>query len=277
MLPADNMWNTDISQAPVDALSDAYVASIGASTGLHADFGTEWNGAPNGIPFALVPSDQALVPVSFTWADESDAGPYPIPPDVPIEGGPSGDGDRHVLVVETGSCTLYEVYDAWPSGPGWTGGSGAIWHLDQNEQRPDGWTSADAAGLPILPGLVRYDEVMERGEILHALRVTVSGAQSAYIYPATHSDGQAGSDPNAPPMGLRLRLRTDFDMSGYSEPIQVILRAMQRFGLVVADTGGDWFISGAPNALWDDDVLHELQGVVGADFEAIETGTIHPY
>jgi len=278
ILPADNFWNTDISDLPVHALSDAYIASIGTNTGLHPDFGTEWNGAPNGIPYVLVPGDQALVPVSFYYPDESDPGPYPIPADAPIEGGPQGDGDRHILVVETGSCTLYEMYDAWPDGAGWASGSGAVWHLNANERRPDGWTSADAAGLPILPGLVRYDEAVEQGEIRHALRFTVSSAQSAYLYPATHSDGQGGSDPNNPPMGQRLRLRADFDLQSFSLPIQAILQAMKTYGLVVADTGSDWFISGAPDPRWDDDMLRELGDVVGSDFEAVDNGeAIHVY
>ncbi len=279
MLPPDSVWNTDISAAPVHPNSVAYVAAIGAAVGLHADFGTTWQGAPNGIPYTLVSATQPLVPVTFTWADESDPGPYPIPVDPLIEGGSAGDGDRHVLVLETGSCTLYELYRAFPAAAGgWTADSGAVWHLDRVEQRPDGWTSADAAGLPILPGLVRYDEAVEQGEIRHALRVTVQAAQSAYIYPATHSDGVAGADPNYPPMGLRLRLRADFDWSTFSAPIQAILRALQTYGLIVADTGGDWYVSGAPDARWDDTMLHdELLRVVGADFEAVYTGSIHPY
>ena len=277
ILPPDSMWNTTIADAPVHERSAAYVRTMGVDTTLHPDFGTVYAGAPNGIPFTIVPGGQALVPVSFYYPDESDPGPYPIPADPRIEGGPDGDGDRHILVLETGSCTLYEVFDARPDGAGgWDCGSGAIWHLDRNERRPDAWTSADAAGLPILPGLVRYDEVMS-GEVRHAIRFTVNGAQSAYIYPATHSDGRRGSDLDAPPMGLRLRLRADFDMSAFDEPIRVILRAMQRYGVVVADTGGDWFISGAPDPRWDDDMLRQLRMVRGGDFEAVYTGESMPY
>ncbi len=281
LFPADNPWNTDISDVsafPVDPMSSAYIASIGAEVGLHPDFGAEYNGAPNGIPYVIVPASQPKVAIDFVDSpDESDPGPYPVPADAPIEGGPQGDGDRHVLVVQQGSCTLYEMFSSFPKGSTWEAGSGAVWHLDKNEIRKDEWTSADAAGLAILPGLVRYDEAVEQGEINHALRVTVSGAQKAFIYPASHSDGSAGADPNAPPMGLRLRLRASFDVSGFPPPIQVILRAMKKYGLMVADSGSNWYISGAPDPKWDDDMLHELGKVVGSDFEAVTTGAIHPY
>ncbi len=276
MLPDDSMWNTEISQAPVHALSSQYIANMGAGSGLmgnapvHPDFGE----GTNGIPYVLVPASQATVPITFDASgDESDPGPYPIPLNAPIEDG----GDLHVLALETGSCTLYELYTSRQVGNGWTAGSGAIWHLNKNEQRPDGWTSADAAGLPILPGLVRYDEVFEKKDIRHALRVTADRVQSAYIYPATHSDGVYGHDPNFPPMGLRLRLKAGFDVSGYPEPVQVILRAMKTYGLVVADTGGDWYVSGVPDNRWKDSVLRELEKVKGSDFEAVDTGAVHPY
>lgn len=278
LFPSDNLWNTPIDALPLHPSSDAYVASIGLGTPLHPDFGTVYDGAPNGIPFLVVPADETAVPVSFTWADESDPGPYPVPQDAPIEGGPAGDGDRHVLVVQQGACTLYELFNASPTGGGWDADSGAIWHLDQNEQRPAGWTSADASGLAILPGLVRYDEAVEAGAIEHALRVTVSGAQSAFIPPASHSDGQAGSDPSAPPMGLRLRLKADVDVSGLPPEVQVIAKAMKKYGLVVVDTGGDWYVSGAPDDKWSDDALAELGQLTGADFEAVDTGQpIVPY
>lgn len=278
LFPPDNPWNTDISGFPVDPKSSAYIASIGADVGLHPDFGPEYLGAPNGIPYVVVPANQPNVGVTFVDSpDESDPGPYPIPPDAPIEGGPQGDGDRHVLVVQQGSCTLFETFSSYPKGATWEAGSGAVWHLDKNEIRKDTWTSADAAGLAILPGLVRYDEAVELGEIKHALRMTVSAAQKAYIYPASHSDGSAGKDPNAPPMGLRLRLHASFDVTAFSPPIQVVLKAMKKYGLFVADSGSDWFISGAPDAKWNDDMLHELGKVHGSDFEAVTTGAIHPY
>ena len=278
ILPADSMWNTPIDQEPVDDRSDTYIDSIGRDTPVHPDFGAPWQGAPNGIPYDVVPPDQPMVPVTFDYADESDPGPYPIPPDAHIEGGPDSDGDRHVLVLQQGTCTLYELFYAWPQGDGsWHAGSGAIWHLDRNEQRPDGWTSADAAGLPILPGLVRYEEVMEQGEIRHALRVTLERIQRAYVHPASHSDGRCGSDPSCPPMGVRLRLKADFDISPFPEPVQVILRAMKKYGLVVADTGGSMFVSGVPDDRWDDDMLHTLHQVTAGDFEVVRHGEIIPY
>ena len=278
LFPADNPWNTDISGFPVDPKSSAYIASIGAETGLHPDFGAPYQGAPNGIPYVVVPANQPSVAVLFTASpDESDPGPYPFPLDAPIEGGPQGDGDRHVLVLQQGTCTLFETWSSYPKASSWEAGSGAIWHLDKNEIRKDTWTSADAAGLAILPGLVRYDEAVEAMEIKHAIRVTVSGAQKAFIYPASHSDGQGGTDPNAPPMGLRLRLQAGFDVTPFSPPVQVMLKAMKKYGLMVADTGSNWFISGVPDDRWDDGVLHELSMVTGSNFEAVTTGAIHPY
>ncbi|MCD6497321.1 MAG: hypothetical protein J7M25_03350 [Deltaproteobacteria bacterium] len=280
LFPADNMWNTAIDQLPVHARSNDYITSIGGDTHLHPDFGTVWDGAPNGIPYTVVPDDQAMVDVTFQWADESDPGPYPIPPDALIEGGPQGDGDRHVLVVRQGSCILYELYDAHlQPDNSWTAGSGAIWHLDQNEVRPDDWTSADAAGLAILPGLIRYEEVYVQGVINHAIRVTVSQLQKAYMHPATHSDGRCGSDPTCPPMGLRLRLKANFDLSSFDAHMQVILRAMKKYGIVVADTGSDMYISGAPDSRWDDDLLgSSFSQMHASDFEAVDTGeAIHQY
>ena len=278
MFPADNPWNTDISVYPVDPKSSVYIASIGAGAALHADFGPPYEGAPNGIPYVIVPASQPKMDVLFVDSpDESDPGPYPIPADAPIEGGPQGDGDRHVLVLQQGSCTLFEIYSSFPKGSTWEAGSGAVWHLDKNEVRKDTWTSADAAGLAILPGLVRYDEAVEQTEIKHALRMTVKSIQNAFIYPATHSAGAAGSDPDAPPMGLRLRLKAGFDITPFSPTMQVILKAMKKYGLIIADSGSNWYISGAPSDLWDDDMLHELGTVVGSNFEAVTTGEIHPY
>lgn len=274
LFPPDNPWNTDISAYPVHPDSAAFLATIGLTRGLHPDFGTVWEGAPNGIPYVLVTGAQARVPVSFEYDDESDPGPYPVPPNAPIEGGPAGDGDRHVLVVDVDNRRLYELFDAHPvnGGASWTAGSGAIFDLTSNELRPLYWTSADAAGLPILPGLVRFDEVAS-GEIRHALRFTANLTQRGFILPATHF-ASSSNDPARPPMGLRVRLKASYDISGFSASNQVILRALQRYGMFVADNGGNWFISGAPDPRWDDDDLHELGRVKGSDFEAVQTGPI---
>ncbi len=279
MFPADNPWNTDMSQYPLHENSDAFIDSIGRDTNLHPDFGTEWEGAPIGIPYVLVTSDQAKVDVTFDYDDESDAGPYPIPEDPPIEGGPDSDGDRHILMIDTDECVLYELYSAYPpeaSGEPWQAGSGAIFDLSSNELRPEGWTSADAAGLPILPGLVRYDEVVEGGEILHALRFTVSNSQRAYIHPATHGASDS-TDANLPPMGLRVRMKADYDCSGYSQEVQVICTALKRFGMLVADNGSDWYVSGAPDTRWSDDNLSDLGDITGDAFEVVDTGPVLPW
>jgi hypothetical protein len=205
----------------------------------------------------------------FTYWDESDLGGYPIPADPPIEGGADSTGDRHVLIVRQGECRLYELYAAYPRGDStWTAGSGAIFDLNSNALRPDSWTSADAAGLPILPGLVRYEEVMT-GEIKHAIRFTAAQVYSGYTWPARHSDGRSSSTNN-PPMGQRFRLKTSIDISGFSPEVQVILQALKTYGLVLADTGGNWYISGTPNPSWNDDHLHELTQLTGVDFEAVD-------
>ena len=271
--PPDNPWNQDISSLPVHANSTAYLTSIGLDTGLHADFGTVWNGAPNGIPYTVVRGNQARVAVTFDYDDESDPGPYPIPPDAPIEGGPNATGDRHVLVVDLDNKKLYELFSAYPSGGGWSAGSGAIFDLNSNALRPAGWTSADAAGLPILPGLVRYDEAVEQGEIRHALRFTVSRSQRAYIPPATHF-ASSRTDANLPPMGLRVRLKASFNVAPYPPAVQVILRAMKTYGMFVADNGSNWYVSGAPDSRWSDDDLHTLGSVRGRDFEVVYTGEL---
>ena len=275
LFPADNPWNTDVSGYPVHPLSSQFIASIGASGHLHPDFGTVWDGAPNGIPYIVVAGDQARVPVTFYYPDESDPGPYPIPADAPIEGGPSSTGDRHVIILDATHRMLYELYDAHPAGDHWEAGSGAIFDLTSNALRPEGWTSADAAGLPMLPGLVRYDEVAS-GEITHALRFTVDETQQAYIHPATHY-ASSDTNPNLPPMGLRLRLRADYDISGFPARVQVILRALKKYGMIVADNGSSWYISGAPDPRWSDDELHTLSQVPGSAFEAVYTGpTVTP-
>lgn len=275
IFPADNPWNTDVSAYPVHPMSDAYIASIGIDTGMHADFGTVWEGAPIGIPWVEVPGDQPRVPVTFEYDDESDPGPYPIPPDAPIEGGPDADGDRHVIALDLENCLLYELFAAYPEdgGASWSAGSGAIFDLSSNALRPDGWTSADAAGLPVYPGLVRYEEVVEEGVIDHALRFTVSRSQRAYIHPATHFASD-DTDPSLPPMGLRLRMKADYDCSGLASEIQVICTALKTYGMFVADNGSDWYLSGAPHPMWNDDALHDIDGITGAAFEVVETGEL---
>jgi hypothetical protein len=272
MFPGDNYWNTPVVNAPIHPQSSDFVAAIGAAATVHPDFGTVWAGAPNGIPYVVVPQDQATVDMGaddFTYWDESDPGGYPIPADPPIEGGADGTGDRHVLIVRQGECRLYELYAAYPRGDGtWTAGSGAIFDLNGNNLRPNSWTSADAAGLPILPGLVRYEEVMS-GEIRHAIRFTAAQVYSGYTWPARHSDGRSSSTSN-PPMGQRFRLKASVDISGFSPEVQVILQALKIYGLVLADTGGNWYISGVPNMNWNDDHLHELVQLTGTDFEAVD-------
>jgi len=276
LLPADHVWNVRVDALPVDPASDAYVAAIGLDAPLHPDFGAGlWAGGAIGIPFDLVGSGQATVPVRFYYGDESDPGPYPIPPDAFVEGapaaglpGPAG-GDRHVLVVDTGGCLLYELFDAERQGDGsWAAGSGALFDLRGYALRPDGWTSADAAGLPILPGLVRYDEVAA-GEIRHALRFTAPRTRRAYVWPARHFASSL-TDPALPPMGQRFRLRADADLSGFSPEALAIARALQAYGMILADNGSAWFLSGAPDERWDNDALRDLRRLRGRDFEAVD-------
>jgi hypothetical protein len=278
VFPADNIWNARVDTLPLDANSATYVATIGAGNYVHADFGSgDWppgSGSPIGIPYVDVPSTQARVPVTFDYDDESDAGPYPIPPDAPIEGGPDSDGDRHVLVLDRDNCVLYEMFYAFPldGGSNWHAGSGAIFDLKSNTLRPDGWTSADAAGLPILPGLVRYEEVAA-GEIRHALRFTAPQTRRAYVWPARHYASSL-TGTQYPPMGQRFRLRADFDVSGFSPEVQVILRALKTYGMILADNGAAWYISGVPDERWDNDALHELHQVHGSDFQAVDVSSL---
>jgi hypothetical protein len=240
------------------------VSSIGASTNLHPDFGT-----PYGIPYVEVPAGQPGVSVTFDYDDESDHALYPIPRDAPVEDG----SDSHVLVVSRSECKLYELYAATQNGDGsWHAGSGAIFDLRSNALRPDGWTSADAAGLPIFPGLVRYDEVAA-GHIDHALRFTVSETQRGYIHPATHF-ASSNTDPNVPPMGARFRLKAGYDCSWASAPVQVICAAMKRYGMLVADNGSDWYVTGAPDHRWDDGALEDVKRIPGSAFEAVDTGPV---
>jgi len=265
-------WNEDISSSPEHPSSAAFIASIGGDSPLHPDFGTVWEGAPNGIPFMVVAGSQRKVRIDFDNPEESDPGPYPVPRNAPIEGGPGSDGDRHVLVVDRTNLLLYELYYAFPNSDGsWSAGSGAVWDLKlANPSRPLGWTSADAAGLPIFPGLVRYDEVAS-GEIRHALRFTAQITRRAFIAPASHWASE-DEDPARPPMGLRMRLRADFDISGFSDMNRTILAAMKRYGIILADNGGNWYVSGAPDPRWDDEDLAELSAVRGSDLEAVYSG-----
>lgn len=275
--PADNPWNTPVDRLPLHSNSAAYIASIGAAKRIHPDFGANWNGGPFGIPYIVADEKAPLVPVTFQYDDESDPGPYPVPHDTPIEGGEASEGDRHMIIVQPGLNRLHELYAARPMRQNGkivsvAAGSGARFNLNSNQIRPAGWTSADAAGLPIFPGLVRYDEV-SRGEIRHALRFTVRKTQRGYIAPATHYASR-DRNPDLPPMGLRLRLRGDFDISSYPAQARVVLKALQKYGMILADNGGDWYISGAPDSRWDDEQLNALKRLRGQDFEAVQTGPL---
>ena len=278
ILPADNIWNTPIDDLPVHPRSGQYVAAVGAGSSFHADFGSGvWppnSTSPIGIPYVEVPADQPLVEVTWTaYGNESDPGPYPIPPDAPIEGGPDATGDRHVLVLDTDHCMLYELFSAFPQGDGsWRAANGAVHDLRSNTLRPDGWTSADAAGLPILPGLVRYEEVAA-GSIDHAIRFTAPRTQRAYVWPARHFASSI-TDPSVPPMGQRFRLKASYDASGFSTETRVILEAMKRYGIILADNGAPWYISGAPDERWSNQVLHELHDLTGSAFEAVDVSSL---
>jgi hypothetical protein len=259
IFPSDNWWNLDISQSEVDPNSDAYIASMGANDPLHADYGTIY-----GIPYVVVDGDTPRTTVSFDYDDESDPGPYPIPANPPIEGG----GDRHIIMIETDECKLYEIFAAVDEGGGqWSAGSGAIFDLRTNARRPDGWTSADAAGLAIFPGLVRYDEVMA-GEIKHAIRFTASRTRSAYVWPASH-EASSITDPDVPPMGMRIRLKANVDISMLSPEAQVVARALKKYGGILADNGSDWYFTGAPDPRWDDDAAADIRQLHGRDFEVV--------
>jgi hypothetical protein len=268
VFPADNPWNRDVSTLPVDANSGNYltaIAALGGNQKLHADFG---GAGEYGIPYITVSGSQTPVGVDFVaYGDESDPGPYPIPLAAPVEG---GGGDRHVLAVDRDRCKLYELFAATKGATRWSADSGAVFDLTSNALRPEGWTSADAAGLPIFPGLVRYDEVAS-GHIDHALRFTVSRSQKAYLHPATH-DASSSSDANLPPMGLRLRLKASFDASSYTGQARVVLDALKKYGMIVADNGSNWFISGAQDTRWNDTDLNQLKTVPGSAFEVVNTG-----
>ena len=262
ILPGSNVWNQRVDGLAVASNSDTMIAAIGLGASLHPDFSAAGG---YGIPFNIVGTATPRSTVAFDYADESDAGPYPIPAKPKIEGG----SDRHLLMIDTNACKLYELFAAAKVGSSWTAGSGAIWNLKSNALRPDGWTSADAAGLPIFPGLVRYSEVAA-GAIRHAIRFTASSTCGGYIYPARHETG-SGSCATKPPMGLRVRLKVSVDISGYGPQSQVILRALQQYGMLLADNGSPWYITGAPDSRWNDDELHGLGGIKGSDFEVVDT------
>jgi hypothetical protein len=271
--PDDDPWNQDISGLPADPNSDALIASIGAGRNLHPDFGSNWLGHPFGIPYVIVPGTQPKVPVLFGCAEESDPGPYPIPPDAPIEGGRKGKGDRHVLIVDWDNWKLYELFSAYPVEDRWRAESGAIFDLATNTVRPAGWTSADAAGLPIFPGLVRYDEVYEQGVIPHALRFTCRHTRRAYVAPARHWASKQ-KDPSFPPMGMRVRLKSSYDISGFPYSAQVILLALMTYGMILADNGLDWSLSGSWDRRWKNSEIVTLKQVKGSDFEVVQMGQI---
>lgn len=270
VFPEDNYWHADVSDLPVLPQSAAYVRSIGRDVGVKADFGSGlWDGGPIGIPFMVGDAATRRVRVSFLYASESDRGPYPVRRNPEIEGGRNGTGDRHILTVDTGKCRLYELYDAHRvTSTRWRAGSGAIYDLGSNAMRPAGWTSADAAGLPILPGLVRWDEA-HRGVIDHALRFTAPATRDTYVWPARH-EASSNHDPKLPPMGTWFRLKAGVDISGYTGEVRAILAALKTHGMILADNGSPWFVSGAPDGHWDNDALRDLLGLTGADFEAVD-------
>jgi hypothetical protein len=277
VFPADNPWNQRVDRLPVAADSAQIIARIGFDAPVHPDFGTVWDGAPNGIPYAVVSGRTRRLYVRFQYASESDGSAYPLPRNVPIEGGPRASGDRHVIVLDRSTCTDYELFDAYPHDDSryWTAGSGAIFHLGSDRLRPAGWTSADAAGLPILAGLARYDEVAA-GAIDHALRFTASCTGPRYVYPARH-EAASCSGPFAPPMGLRVRLRASVDISHLPYQARVVAEALKRYGMILADNGSPWYISGAPNPRWNDSALHELGRLSGRDFQVVDTRSLpHP-
>lgn len=273
-LPPDNVWNRRIDDLPVAGNSDTFITTIGTDTNLHPDFGAGfWEGEPIGMFYITVPGNQPKVAMTFGYDDQSDPGPYPFPTDAPMEGGPTSTGDRHVLVLDRDNCKLYETWSSYPQADGsWQAGSGAIFDLNSNAFRPDTWTSADAAGLPILVGLARYDEVAA-GEVAHALRFTARCSPDYYIWPARHQ-AQHGDCTNPPPMGLRVRLKNSYDISGYPTQARVLLQAMKTYGLILADNGSDWYISGLHDERWDDGQVNELKNVPGSAFEVVDTTSL---
>ena len=274
VFPSNNIWNTSIQSMPLHPKSSNYINTIGASLSLRNDFGSGlWNDAPIGIPYILVDGNQKKQMVTFEYADESDNVSYPIPNNPPIEGGINSTGDRHILMIDTTNCILYELYSAYQNNDGtWRAGSGAVFDLNSNTLRPDTWTSADAAGLPIYPGLVKYDE-MASGEIKHAIRFTVPKTQRAYLWPARHYASSI-KDENYPPMGVIMRLKKSFDMSKLSPQSKVIAIALQNYGMILADNGSAWYMSGVPDERWDMDDLYTLRQIKGSDFEAVDVSSL---
>ena len=270
IFPASSPWNQRVDKLPVVAESDRIVAAIGADDHMHADFGSGlWDGGPIGIPITVVRGTQAKSRVAFQYASESDKGPYPIPKNVAIEGGRQSEGDRHALIVDRDSCKLYELYALYPTASGrWLAGSGAIFDLRSNKLRPAGWTSADAAGLPILPGLARYEDVA-KGRIDHALRFTVSETRASYVWPARHVASD-NTDPSLPPMGMRFRLKQNYPIASFPRQARIVLQALKEYGMIVADNGSDWYLSGAPSSKWSNDQLHTLHRVPGSAFEVVD-------
>ncbi len=278
LFPANNSWNQRVDGLPVAKNSASLIARIGLNDPVHPDFGSGlYDGEPIGIPYTVVGSSTRKVPVTFQYASESDKGPYPLPRGVPIEGGYSSSGDRHVIVVDRDTCTDYELFAAYPHDHGlrWSAGSGAIFNLRSNHLRPAGWTSADAAGLPILPGLARYSDVAA-GQIDHALRFTAPCTAARYVYPARHEASTCGG-PNLPPMGLRVRLKASVNISGLPYQARVVAQALRRYGMILADNGSPWYISGAPDPHWNNDALHLLDRLTGKDFQVVDTSSLpHP-
>jgi hypothetical protein len=273
IFPASNAWNQRVDTLPVAPNSAQLIQSIGLGTGLHPDFGAGlYDGQPIGIPYDVVSKETKRFRVKFSYADESDKGAYPIPTSVHIEGGRASTGDRHALLIDKDACRLYELYALFPKGGGWTAGSGAVWNLRSNALRPAGWTSADAAGLPIFPGLARYDEVA-RGVIDHALRFTAARTRRQYVYPARHY-ASSSDDPSLPPMGLRVRLKASVDISGFPKQSRIVLQALKTYGMLLADNGSNWYISGAPNPKWSNDDLHSLGRITGSMFDVVDTSSL---
>jgi len=276
VFPASSPWNQRVDKLPVAPRSARIVASIGVGDNVHADFGSGlWAGGPIGIPITVVRAAQAGSRVTFEYADESDKGLYPIPANVAIEGGRSSDGDRHALIVDRDRCKLYELFALYPaSGGGWRAGSGAIFDLRSNKLRPAGWTSADAAGLPILPGLARYEDVA-KGRIDHALRFTVEDTRRAYVWPARHFASDK-TDPDLPPMGMRFRLKRSYPIASFPRQARIVLQALKEYGMILADNGSDWYISGSPHPKWSNDQLHTLHRVPGSAFEVVDGTKLRP-
>ena len=279
VFPATSVWNQRVDKLPVASDSATLIASIGLTNDVHADFGSGlWDGSRIGIPYVVVHGKTTPKSrLAFEYADESDKGPYPIPANVPIEGAPGhlDSGDRHALIVDADTCRLYELYALQKTGARWTAGSGAIFNLRSNALRPAGWTSADAAGLPILPGLARWDGDAATGAIRHALRFTAERTRRAYIYPARHYASSA-TDPALPPMGLRVRLKASVGISKLPRQARIVAQAMKTYGLILADNGSSWYVSGAPSPHWSNDELHALGTLHGSDFEVVDTSSLRP-